>query len=469
MKDEKIIQSVPIAPRGLAILAFVGPAFVWTAEYIGSGEVIIATRAGAIFGSTILWAVVTGILLKSFIGIGGARYTVCTGEGMIDMFARMPGRGNVPVWIVLVVQIFAGSLAIGSVASAAGVFVNSLVPLKPYIWGWIISLFAFVTVWSGEFRIMKLIMSFLVSIVILGVMYVAAHTFPGLTDILKGIFGFSVPEIPGWAHGMDGVAGNAWGEILPLIGWAAGGFASQVWYTYWVLGSGYGMAHGRRYGQSCDLGTLKSMTAQTAHEVKQWCRVLMVDGTVAALIGIVATSCFLLSGAGVLRPQHLAPNGPELALELSTIFSRIWGGYGGMVFIIVGAAALICTQIGQLAGWPRLMADAFRICVPRFAAVLPWKVQFRIFLSFFMVASMIIIYSLGFKPVTIIKISAVVDGLLLTPLQAVMVLVGLGWVLPRLLSSEAKPILRTNWILYAGLICAAVVFSYFCVFMLFAA
>ena len=40
--------TIPIAPKGLAILAIVGPAFVWCAEYIGSGEVILATRMGAI-------------------------------------------------------------------------------------------------------------------------------------------------------------------------------------------------------------------------------------------------------------------------------------------------------------------------------------------------------------------------------------------------------------------------------------
>ena len=31
------------APRGIAVLAAIGPAFVWCAEYIGSGEVILAT------------------------------------------------------------------------------------------------------------------------------------------------------------------------------------------------------------------------------------------------------------------------------------------------------------------------------------------------------------------------------------------------------------------------------------------
>ena len=52
---------------------------------IGSGEVILTTRVGAILGTDVLWAIILGIFLKYVIGLGGARYTVCTGEGMIDM------------------------------------------------------------------------------------------------------------------------------------------------------------------------------------------------------------------------------------------------------------------------------------------------------------------------------------------------------------------------------------------------
>lgn len=62
------------APIGLAALALVGPSFVWAAEYIGSGEVVIATRTGAILGMTVLWAVVLGVFLTAlqaiWVGVG---------------------------------------------------------------------------------------------------------------------------------------------------------------------------------------------------------------------------------------------------------------------------------------------------------------------------------------------------------------------------------------------------------------
>ncbi len=464
MPDKK---PLPSAPRGLLALALVGPAFVWCAEYIGSGEVILATRMGAILGYTALWAPVIGIILKSCIGVGGARYTVCTGEGMIDMFGRMPGPGKWAVWIVLIGQLFAGAISIGGVASAAGVFAHTLIPLKPFIWGWIFTLFAVAVVWSGRFDFIKYVMSVLVFIVVVGTLYVTVRTFPGLRELAAGVFGFGVPDVPEWARGLKGVSTNPWHEILPLIGWAAGGFASQVWYTYWVLGAGYGMAHGRDYGSPCDEKLLASMPREEAERVKGWCGMVYLDAGVAMTIGVVVTSCFMLAGAGILRPDHIAPDGPSVAFELAKVFGAMWGKAGATLFLVSGLAALISTNVGQLAGWPRLLADAMRICVPSFGRRFPWRKQYRMFITFFLFTNMIIVYTLGIEPVIVIKISAVFEGLLFTPFQAVLVIVGLLWVMPRLLSREAWDVLKPHWSLIAGLIAAAVVFGYFCLFKLF--
>ena len=57
-------HSIKSPPKGLAILAIVGPSLVWAGEFIGSGEVILATRVGAILGPTVLWAIVVGVLLQ---------------------------------------------------------------------------------------------------------------------------------------------------------------------------------------------------------------------------------------------------------------------------------------------------------------------------------------------------------------------------------------------------------------------
>jgi hypothetical protein len=194
--------------------------------------------------------------------------------------------------------------------------------------------------------------------------------------------------------------------------------------------------------------------------------VVYTDASLAMIIGIVTTVGFLTAGAGVLRPNHLAPEGPQVATTLATVFSSQWGRFGGMIFMIAGACALIGTQIGQLAGWPRLLADTFRICIPKFNEKFVWKSQFRLFLVFFFLTSMIIVFSFGLRPVFLVKISAVLEGLILTPFQALWVLIGLYSIMPRMLSTEANEILRPHWIFSLSLTMAFLVFGYFCIFQI---
>ena len=56
-------MSIKRAPKGLMILLLVGPSFVWAVEYIGSGELIIATRTGAVLGTSNFWAAAIGLFI----------------------------------------------------------------------------------------------------------------------------------------------------------------------------------------------------------------------------------------------------------------------------------------------------------------------------------------------------------------------------------------------------------------------
>jgi hypothetical protein len=384
---------------------------------------------------------------------------------MIDMFDRIPGPRHWVVWIVLVAQFIAATISLGSIAAAAGIFVSQLLPLPPYLAAWLVTLFCLGVVWSGVFNMLKMVMSLFVLVIVVGVITVAVRVFPGPAEFLQGLM-FHVPAVPDWAITAHGVSENPWREILPLLGWAAGGFASQVWYTYWVLGAEYGAAAGRSCGQPADLEQLRNLTRGAAERIKGWCRVVYTDATVAMIIGVVVTVSFLVAGAGVLGPNRIAPEGPEVATTLSTLFSSQWGALGGLLFMLAGAAALIGTQIGLMAGWPRLLADAFRICIPGFQRRFPWKAQFRMFLIFFLCTNMIIAYNLGLRPVFLVKVSAVFEGLLLTPFQAVWIAIGLYVVMPKLLSEEARDVLRPHWIFAVGLLAAFAMFGYFCVFQI---
>ena len=465
MENHTIKQKnrIKTLPKGLAILAILGPGLVWTSDLVGSGEVILTTRNGAIFGTAVLWAIVIGIFLKCWIGLSGARYTVCTGEGMIDMFSRIPGPRNWIVWIVMIIQLLSAAVGMGSLASASGSFLYGLVPLPPNIGGWLISILALILLWSGRFNILKVLMAFLVLIMCIGTIYIAVVVSPSLSELFKGLL-LEIPEVPGWAINKAGISQNPWREILPLIGWAAGGFGSQVWYTYWVLGEGYGMANNKEYGQPADLNELKNLSKEDAHKLKGWCRIVNIDASLAMIITAVLSVCFLIAGAMILRPLELAPKGSELAFTLSKIFSSRWGQAGGYLFILSGTAALSGTLMVQMAGWPRLIADTVRICIPKFGKILKWKNQFRTFLVFFFLTNMLIVFTFGIRPVFLVKIAAVLDGLILTPVQAICVFAGLFLIMPKLFTKDVYNIIRPHWVYALFLILAFFVFGYFCIF-----
>lgn len=453
--------AMPPPPRGLALLAILGPGLMWCGEYIGSGEVILATRNGAIFGTAVLWIPVIAILGKYFIGLAGAHYTVTTGEGMIDMLSRTPGPKNWVLWPVFIGQISAGAISTAALANAAGIFAAYFVPLEPHVLGWAAAFLVIALTWSGAFAPIKRVMTVLVTAIVIGTGAVAVKTWPGFGAVAEGLFGFAIPDTPTWAQGGSGNP-SPWFEVLPLIGWAAGGFASQVWYTYWILGAGYGMAHGRGYGRPLDPARLAALTEDDARQIRHWRRLVTVDATMALTIGIGVSAAFLIAGAGILGPLQIAPDGPDAAFELSRIFGEKWGEWGAHLFVLAGLCAMLSTMLGQFAGWPRLLADCARILVPGVAKY-SWKAQFRTILLAYAASNMIIVYTLGAKPVWLVQTSAILDGLLLTPLQAIAVGLVFYTVMPKLLPEPVRAALKPSLLFLPGLVLAFAVFMYFCV------
>jgi hypothetical protein len=119
--------------------------------------------------------------------------------------------------------------------------------------------------------------------------------------------------------------------------------------------------------------------------------------------------------------------------------------------------------MGQLAGWPRLLADSCRICIPGFDRRLAWKTQFRIFLVFFFCTSLLIVCVLGEQPISLLKISSILEGVLLIALQAACAGIGLYWVLPKLLSKEAYAVLKPGRVFAVGLLGTFAFYGYLCV------
>ena len=237
-----------------------------------------------------------------------------------------------------------------------------LTPVNTTVTAWIVALFCVAVVWSGRFDLVKYFTSVLVLIMVIGVFYVAWVVAPDFREVLIGLFGFQLPEIPEWAlkdgsGGIDQCLGRD-----PSRAGLGRGWVRQSGLVF-LLGAGKRLRYGGEggFGLRANENKLASMTRETALRVKGWCRMVYADATTALFLGILVTACFLLAGVGVLGKLHIAPTGAQVAIQLSEIFGSFWGRTGAVLFLLAGMAAMVSTNLCQYAGWPRIMSDCVRI------------------------------------------------------------------------------------------------------------
>lgn len=90
-------------PRGFRkTLRHLGPGMILAGSVVGSGELIITTKLGAVAGFGLLWFVLLSCLVKTVVQAELARYTIASGQTFLRIFNDLPGpRGRRPAWLTL--------------------------------------------------------------------------------------------------------------------------------------------------------------------------------------------------------------------------------------------------------------------------------------------------------------------------------------------------------------------------------
>ena len=77
-----------------------GPGLLFAGAAIGVSHLVQSTRAGADFGFGLIWALILVNLFKYPFFQYGPRYTMATGESLIDGYARL-GKGVLVIYFML--------------------------------------------------------------------------------------------------------------------------------------------------------------------------------------------------------------------------------------------------------------------------------------------------------------------------------------------------------------------------------
>lgn len=79
-----------------------GPGMILAGSIVGSGELIVTTKLGAVAGFTMLWFVLLSCVVKVVVQAELARYTIASGQTFMTVFNTLPGpAGARPGWLTL--------------------------------------------------------------------------------------------------------------------------------------------------------------------------------------------------------------------------------------------------------------------------------------------------------------------------------------------------------------------------------
>lgn len=195
----------------------IGPGALVAAAFIGPGTVTSCSKSGADYGYVLLWAMLLSVISVIIMQSMAARLGIVSKMGLGQALrTKFTGKGARIVLAVLVIA----AVFIGNIAYETGNITGSVLGVQvaapgldnatgKIIVALVIGIIAFILLISGSYKYIEKFLTGLV--VLMGVLFfiTAIAAKPDWGEVLKGIFGFKVPDVQG---------GSTWMTIAALMG-----------------------------------------------------------------------------------------------------------------------------------------------------------------------------------------------------------------------------------------------------------
>jgi Mn2+/Fe2+ NRAMP family transporter len=360
-------------------LKLIGPGIILAAAAIGSGELILTPRAGALFGLSIAWIILLSIVYKLFLTLGLARYTIATGEDIFVGFSHLPGPRYWFVWIMGVIYLI-GAVGYSGISLACGSALYALFPsLSMVQWAVIVVILAYVLLLKGSYGPVEKAAFVLSFVLIAGVLYSLAALRPDITWFVKGF----APKLPP-GSGQTAVS---------LLGWTAGGTSTLI-YSFWIMEKGIGREK-----------------AEGDH-FKGWLSLIRLDTGISYFLMVLISFAFLAIGVLVLSTAGpdggpLVPAREETTSVLSRLLTVATGPQTKFIFLVAALAILYSTVIGLVDGKSRALRSATQIIFPK-SKKISGKNMYRLYAT--LMCLIIFAFLFTKKPVVLIVLISAVEA-----------------------------------------------------------
>lgn len=371
----------------------VGPSIILAGLALGSGEFVfwpyITYKSGFVF----FWACMLGVATQFFINLEIERWTLATGESAITGFCRLSRHW---AWIMLILNVipwmwpgwatgastlatwlFSGHAEHGGGTGAAAAWAR-YVPYLAVGTLWLIGivLTAGPVVYNTVERVQTILVGLIVVIALgLGVYLIR---WDALVAMCEGISHFG--QMPPLSAGLDQMA------LLGALAFAGAGGTMNLGQSNFIKDKGYGM--GRYIGRItspltgnpepiADVGYHFPDTPENRRRWQDWWRAANIEHFFSfyltcvvclVLLALISYSLFY-DATGHLKPgmERFTKDMDFVwgeAAEIERLAQISTGGYGRVfssLFLIMGMALLLTTELGVLDATARISTDIIKV------------------------------------------------------------------------------------------------------------
>ena len=394
-------------PEPVRLRRMIGPSVILAGLSIGSGEFVLWPRLTAEWGFALFWACWVGVTIQFFLNMEIERWTLATGESAVVGFVRL-SRVFVPIFLVCgtLPWIWPG-WATGAATLLSwefGVPVAGTAVVGLVACGLILSVGPIV------YRTVEVIQLTLVAgifglLVVLAVALVRADT---VVALAAGALQFGV--VPEGVH---------LPMLLGALAFAGAGGSVNLAQSNYIKDKGYGMWHwiGRitspftgREEAASEVGVAFDGDEVNLARWHVWWRRTNWEHFVSFyLLCLVSLALFCLIAGTLLEPGAPVAEGFGFIRDEAAEIERRFGSLGRGVFLAVGVAVLLSTELALLDAVARVAADLLKVGLFRSNGISVSLLYFAVVWG--LIAFGILILGLGFdRPLVLIVLSASLNG-----------------------------------------------------------
>lgn len=365
-------------------LRHLGPGILLAATSVGASHILMSPEAGARFEYRLIWLVLLVHLFKYPAFEAAPRYVAARGESLLEAYARAPGPRHWALWMGLVDMVLQ---AVGVLAALVGLTASFLVAtvgrLSLPAWSLVLCLLLLAALRWGRYASLRAVNLLLMLALALGTLLAFAAAPPpaaALGEMLR-------PSLPAGSVVL----------VAAILGYMPTSVAVSIWQSLWALEQGRFRA-GRQEPR-------RERLARGLFDLR-------LGYALSAVLAVV----FVCLGGRLLHPLGLVPEGPQVALTLSNLYTEVLGEWMRPVFLTMAFCALLTTCYTSMDGFPRTFVAALRVLRGQPAVAPPGEPPSRFYWPFLLFATFggMALLALVPDPPTVVK-GVGAFGLLLSP------------------------------------------------------